>query len=49
MTLQELKAEAYDILAQIEKLQLKLRQLNQEIGREHMLANEEKYGIRPSI
>ena len=32
MTLTELKAQAYDILAQIEYLQKKLQETNQEIG-----------------
>jgi hypothetical protein len=34
MTLQQLKSEAYDILAQIEFLQLKLREKNEEIRKE---------------
>jgi hypothetical protein len=34
MTLVELKAQAYDILAQIEFLQKKLQETNQSIGEE---------------
>jgi hypothetical protein len=34
MTLTELKAQAYDILAQIEFLQKKLQETNQSIGEE---------------
>jgi hypothetical protein len=34
MTLIELKAQAYDILAQIEFLQKKLQETNQQIGEE---------------
>jgi hypothetical protein len=33
MTLNELKAQAYDILAQIEFLQKKLQETNQAIGK----------------
>ena len=39
MTLTELKAQAYDILAQIEFLQNKLQETNQQIGEK---INEEK-------
>jgi hypothetical protein len=39
MTLTELKAQAYDILAQIEFLQKKLQETNQQIGEK---INEEK-------
>ena len=39
MTLTELKAQAYDILAQIEYLQKKLQETNQLIGEE---INEQK-------
>jgi hypothetical protein len=34
MNLTELKAQAYDILAQIEYLQKKLQETNQQIGEE---------------
>ena len=34
MTLQEMKAKAYDILANIEYLQLQLRQVNEQIRQE---------------
>jgi hypothetical protein len=40
MTLIELKAQAYDILAQIEFLQKKLQETNQSIG-EHLKKQEE--------
>ena len=39
MTLTELKAKAYDTLAQIEYLQKQLQELNQEIAKE--LQNEQ--------
>jgi hypothetical protein len=39
MTLIELKAQAYDILAQIEFLQKKLQETNEAIGKE--LKNQE--------
>ena len=46
MTLTDLKAQAYDILAQIEYLQKKLQETNQAIG-EKLKAeqeNQEVYG-----
>jgi len=42
MNLTELKAEAYDILAQIEFLQKKLQETNQAIPAELQKANDEK-------
>ena len=42
MTLTELKAQAYDILAQIEFLQKKLQETNQQIGEK---INEEKQDV----
>jgi len=42
MNLTELKAEAYDILAQIEFLQKKLQETNQAIASEMQKANDEK-------
>jgi len=40
MNLTELKAQAYDILAQIEFLQKKLQETNQQIGEEHKKEQE---------
>lgn len=42
MNLVKLKAEAYDILAQIEFLQKKLQETNQAIAAELQKANDEK-------
>jgi len=42
MTLIELKAQAYDILAQIEFLQKKLQETNQAIGEELKKDNEQE-------
>jgi len=42
MTLIELKAQAYDILAQIEYLQKQLQEVNQKIGEEIQKENGEK-------
>jgi hypothetical protein len=43
-TIRDLKAKAYDTLAQIEALQVQLRQLNQAIAREFNGENQ-----RPAI
>ena len=40
MEIKELKAEAYDCLAQIEMLQNKLRQINQAIAQEMQKSKE---------
>ena len=39
MSLEQLKAQAYDILVQIEQLQLALRQVNQQIAEESKKAS----------
>ena len=41
MNLIELKAQAYDILAQIEYLQKQLQEVNQKIGEELQKENKE--------
>ena len=47
MNLTELKAKAYDILAQLEYLQKELQQVNQQIA-EHM-KNEEATAAAPVL
>jgi hypothetical protein len=41
MTIIELKAAAYDLLAQIEYLQKQLQETNAKIGEEHLKQNNE--------